>query len=100
MGNILFVLQHDVIITTTRSSGVNRSRETRKNIRKNLNLLELSTLINWGINCKLRVSICNNAASNSIYLQSLYITLNASVIQADIEARRMQYFGHILNLIA
>jgi hypothetical protein len=45
MGNILFVPQHDVIITTNRSSGVNRSREIRKNIRKNLNLLELSTLI-------------------------------------------------------
>ncbi|KAL9561303.1 hypothetical protein ACKAV7_014658 [Fusarium commune] len=53
----------------------------------------------WGIDCKLGVSICDNAASNDICLRNLYITLDASITRADTEARRMRCFGHILNLV-
>ncbi|KAJ0131296.1 Uncharacterized protein HZ326_25613 [Fusarium oxysporum f. sp. albedinis] len=52
----------------------------------------------WGIDCKLGVSICDNAASNDVCLRNLYTTLDASITQADTEARRIRYFGHILNL--
>ncbi|KAF6524788.1 hypothetical protein HZS61_010583 [Fusarium oxysporum f. sp. conglutinans] len=54
----------------------------------------------WGINCKLGVSICDNAASNDVCLRNLYTTLDASITRADTEARRMRCFGHILNLVA
>ncbi|KAG6996097.1 putative AC transposase [Fusarium oxysporum f. sp. conglutinans] len=54
----------------------------------------------WGIDRKLGVSICDNAASNDVCLRSLYTTLDASVTRADTEARRMRCFGHILNLVA
>ncbi|KAF5701032.1 hypothetical protein FMUND_14071 [Fusarium mundagurra] len=55
---------------------------------------------NWGIDCKLGVSICDNAASNVVCLRNLYTTLDASITRADTEARRMRCFGHILNLVA
>ncbi|RKK58984.1 hypothetical protein BFJ69_g17339 [Fusarium oxysporum] len=54
----------------------------------------------WGIDCKLGVSICDNAASNDVCLRNLYTTLDASITRADTEARRMRCFGHILNLVA
>ncbi|KAF4966507.1 hypothetical protein FSARC_5821 [Fusarium sarcochroum] len=54
----------------------------------------------WGINFKLGVSICDNAASNDVRLRNLYTTLDASITRADTEARRMRCFGHILNLVA
>uniref|UniRef100_A0A8H7K3R1 AC transposase n=1 Tax=Bionectria ochroleuca TaxID=29856 RepID=A0A8H7K3R1_BIOOC len=54
----------------------------------------------WGIDCKLGVSICDNAASNDVCLRHLYTTLDASITRADTEARRMRCFGHILNLVA
>ncbi|KAJ4175316.1 hypothetical protein NW754_16783 [Fusarium falciforme] len=54
----------------------------------------------WGIDSKLGVSICDNAASNDVCLRSLYATLDASMTRADTEARRMRCFGHILNLVA
>ncbi|PNP51735.1 hypothetical protein FNYG_15879 [Fusarium nygamai] len=54
----------------------------------------------WGIDCKLGVSICDNAASNDVCLRNLYTTLDASVTRADTEARRMRCSGHILNLVA
>ncbi|KAG6978100.1 putative AC transposase [Fusarium oxysporum f. sp. conglutinans] len=44
----------------------------------------------WGINCKLGVSICDNAASNDVCLRNLYTTLDASITRADTEARRMR----------
>ncbi|RKK70590.1 hypothetical protein BFJ68_g18383, partial [Fusarium oxysporum] len=55
---------------------------------------------NWGIDCKLGVSICDNAASNDVCLRNLYTTLDASITRADTEARRMRCFGYILNLVA
>jgi hypothetical protein len=54
----------------------------------------------WGIDGKLGVSICDNAASNDVCLRNLYTTLDASITRADTEARRMRCFGHILNLVA
>lgn len=54
----------------------------------------------WGIDCKLGVSICDNAASNDVCLRNLYTSLDASITRADTEARRMRCFGHILNLVA
>ncbi|TVY74494.1 putative AC transposase [Fusarium oxysporum f. sp. cubense] len=54
----------------------------------------------WGVDRKLGVSICDNAASNDVCLRSLYTTLDASVTRADTEARGMRCFGHILNLVA
>jgi hypothetical protein len=54
----------------------------------------------WGIDCKLGVSICDNAASNDVCLRNLYTTLDASITRADTEARRMRCFGHVLNLVA
>jgi hypothetical protein len=54
----------------------------------------------WGIDGKLGVSICENAASNNICLRNLYTTLDTSITRADTEARRMRCFGHILNLVA
>jgi hypothetical protein len=54
----------------------------------------------WGIDGKLGVSICDNAASNGVCLRNLYTTLDASITRADTEARRMRCFGHILNLVA
>ncbi|KAG6997275.1 putative AC transposase [Fusarium oxysporum f. sp. conglutinans] len=54
----------------------------------------------WGIDCKLGVSICDNAASNDVCLRNLYTTPDASITRADTEARRMRCFGHILNLVA
>jgi hypothetical protein len=53
-----------------------------------------------GIDRKLGVSICDNAASNDVCLRSLYTTLDASVTWVDTEARRIRCFGHILNLVA
>ncbi|KAG5764959.1 hypothetical protein H9Q72_006958 [Fusarium xylarioides] len=54
----------------------------------------------WGIDGKLGVSVCDNAASNDVCLRNLYTTLDASITRADTEARRMRCFGHILNLVA
>ncbi|KAJ0126955.1 Uncharacterized protein HZ326_29941 [Fusarium oxysporum f. sp. albedinis] len=54
----------------------------------------------WGIDRKLGVSICDNAASNDVCLRNFYTNLDASVTRADTEARRMRCFGHILNLVA
>ncbi|KAJ0126493.1 hypothetical protein HZ326_30403 [Fusarium oxysporum f. sp. albedinis] len=54
----------------------------------------------WGIDGKLGVSICDNAASNDVCLRNLYTTLDASITRADTEVRRMRCFGHILNLVA
>ncbi|KAM6513929.1 hypothetical protein FALCPG4_18882 [Fusarium falciforme] len=51
----------------------------------------------WGIDSKLGVSICDNAASNDVYLRNLYTTPDASMTRAATEARRMRCFGHILN---
>ncbi|KAI8401357.1 hypothetical protein FOFC_18226 [Fusarium oxysporum] len=52
----------------------------------------------WGIDRKIGVSICDNAASNDVCLRNFYTNLDASITRADAEARRMRCFGHILNL--
>jgi hypothetical protein len=54
----------------------------------------------WGIDRKIGVSICDNAASNDVCLRNFYTNLDASITRADAEARRMRCFGHILNLVA
>ncbi|KAG6989179.1 putative AC9 transposase [Fusarium oxysporum f. sp. conglutinans] len=54
----------------------------------------------WGIDRKVGVSICDNAASNDVCLRNFYTNLDASITRADAEARRMRCFGHILNLVA
>ncbi|KAH7471327.1 hypothetical protein FOMA001_g12965 [Fusarium oxysporum f. sp. matthiolae] len=54
----------------------------------------------WGIDRKIGVSICDNAASNDVCLRNFYTNLDASITQADAEVRRMRCFGHIFNFVA
>ncbi|RYC80249.1 hypothetical protein BFJ63_vAg16870 [Fusarium oxysporum f. sp. narcissi] len=75
-------------------------RQIGSHAGKNITYTVRNVVRDWGIDRKLGVSICDNAASNDVCLRSFYTTLDASVTRADTEARRMRCFGHILNLVA
>ncbi|RKK17352.1 hypothetical protein BFJ67_g17708 [Fusarium oxysporum f. sp. cepae] len=75
-------------------------RQIRSHAGENIAYTVRNVVRDWGIDRKLGVSICDNAASNDVCLRSLYTTLDASVTRADTGARRMRCFGHIFNLVA
>ena len=57
-------------------------------------------LLGWGIPERVGVTITDNATNNDAYIKALYPALEPSMTLADIVARRIRYFGHILNLTA
>ncbi|KAF5597260.1 transposase [Fusarium pseudocircinatum] len=54
----------------------------------------------WKIEDRVGTVISDNASSNDSCLLNFYGDLDAEMSQADIRARRMRCYGHILNLVA
>ncbi|RKK80768.1 hypothetical protein BFJ71_g15816 [Fusarium oxysporum] len=54
----------------------------------------------WKIEDRVRTVISDNASSNDSCLLNFYGDLDAEMGPADVRARRMRCYGHILNLVA
>jgi hypothetical protein len=54
----------------------------------------------WKIEDRIGTVISDNVSSNDNCLQNFYRDLDAEMGSADIRARRMRCYGHILNLVA
>jgi hypothetical protein len=53
----------------------------------------------WGIRDQVGVCIADNAGNNDTCLKALYPSLDPTMTDRDIKARRMRCFGHVLNLV-
>ncbi|EAQ87600.1 hypothetical protein CHGG_04219 [Chaetomium globosum CBS 148.51] len=53
----------------------------------------------WGIGKQVGVCVADNAGNNDTCLKALYRSLDPTITDRDIKARRMRCFGHVLNLV-
>ena len=74
-------------------------RQLGKHSGNNIALTIQDILKAWGIGDQVGVCIADNAGNNDTCLKALYPSLDPTMTDRDIKARRMRCFGHILNLV-
>ncbi|KAM3519811.1 hypothetical protein MY4038_009655 [Beauveria bassiana] len=67
---------------------------------ENLACTLLEVVREWGLEDRVGVVVSDNAATNDTCLQNFYPNLDSSMKAADVRARRMRCYGHVLNLVA
>ncbi|KAK4074631.1 hypothetical protein Purlil1_12926 [Purpureocillium lilacinum] len=67
---------------------------------ENLAATLLEVVNEWGIQDSVGCVVSDNVTTNDACLQHLYKAINPEMRPADIRARRMRCYGHILNLVA
>ena len=67
---------------------------------ENLAVTLLEVVDEWQIQDRIGCVVSDNATTNDCCLQHLYKTIDPEMRPADIRARRMRCYGHVLNLVA
>lgn len=67
---------------------------------ENLAVTLLEVVDEWQIQDRIGCIVSDNATTNDCCLQHLYKTIDPEMRPADIRARRMRCYGHVLNLVA
>jgi len=67
---------------------------------ENLAVTLLEVVDEWQIQDRIGCVVSDNATTNDCCLQHLYKTIDPDMRPADIRARRMRCYGHVLNLVA
>ncbi|KAF6790002.1 transposase-like protein [Colletotrichum sojae] len=60
----------------------------------------LNVVDRYGIRDRIGVTVSDNATNNDTCLRAFYRNIYPEITETDVEARRMRYYGHMLNLAA